>query len=291
MTSKPLVINKTMDFNDLLSPEAEVIGNELNNLILELKSKNLKISSWYGVFDLHGNKNSFEYKNRGYDYKPLPNSVDDVNFPWFLYWEIVWVILNNNYLSNQKLLDLGGSSSLFSYYVASKGLEIITIDLNKELVDNANYVAAKMNWNLTNYEMNMENIDFKEDFDHITSICVFEHIPMYSRVKINRKIKQILKQDGTFSITFDYKNPSKEAQINIPEDIYSQFVEPSELKIRKNTRFYDNNINYLLHPFFHEPQIKKFKEDGIRLGHFDKEDYAKTKKINDYTFGALFMEK
>ncbi|MGD9580794.1 MAG: hypothetical protein AB7V50_05440, partial [Vampirovibrionia bacterium] len=124
----------------------------------------------------------------------------------------------------------------------------------------------------------------------ITSICVFEHIPMYSRVKINKKIKQILKPEGTFSITFDYKNPSKEAQINTPEDIYTQFIEPAGLLIRNNELFYDNNTNYLLHPFYHNPAIIKFKDDGIKNNHFDKEEYNKTKNNNDYTFGALFMK-
>ena len=32
-------------------------------------------------------------------------------------------------------------------------------------------------------------------------------------------------EDGKFSITFDYRNPSKFAQINSPQDVYKQFVQ------------------------------------------------------------------
>lgn len=289
--SKNNILNKTMDFRDLLVPEANVIIEELNDLIILFRNKNLKISSWYGCFDLSGANDSFEFINRGYDYQALANIPDDKNFPWFLYWEIVWVILNNDFKQGQSLIDLGGSSSLFSYYLASKGLKVITVDLNKDLVENANFVAQEMNWNLINHVMNIKDINLKSQFDHITSICVFEHIPMFERVVINKKIHQLLKPNGTFSITFDYKNPSLKAQISTPEDVYQQFIKPSNLMIRGNKSFYDNNKNYLLHPFFYRPLNYKFKQVSIDSGCFKQEDFHKLKDKNDYTFGALFLIK
>ena len=61
----------------------------MNDLITTLKNKNLKISSWYGCFELTGDKDSTEVINRGYNYKPIEEVVDDKNFPLFLYWEIL----------------------------------------------------------------------------------------------------------------------------------------------------------------------------------------------------------
>ena len=280
-----------MDFEDVVTPQAIIIIEELNELIIQLKKQDIKISSWYGCFDLKGNKDSFEYINRGYNYKALENSIDDKNFPWFLYWEIIWLIVNNNYKPGQTLLDLGGSSSLFSYYLASKGLKVTTVDLNKELVENANLTSKKMSWELTNYIKDIKNIHFEEQFDHITSVCVFEHIPMFERVVINEKIHQFLKPEGTFSITFDYKNPSMNARIDSPEDVFEQFVKPSKLNIKGNKTFYDNKKNYLLHPFFYSPLNKKFKQSGIEAGCFKEEEYNTVKKHNDYTFGSLFLIK
>jgi len=241
-------------------------------------------------FDLDVNPDRSEQINRGYNYKPLPNAVDDINFPWFLYWELVWIILNADFKPGQKVLDLGGSSSLFSYYLASRGLEVTTVDLQQDLVDNGNRAAAAMGWNLRNYAMDMRKLAFSELFDHIVSVCVYEHIPMYDRVEINARLKEQLKPGGRFSITFDYRNPSKFTRFNTPEDVYEQFIKPSGLNIRGNENFEDSGKSYLLHPFFYSGDFQHFKEEQVRLGHFDPSELGKVKHENDYTFAALFLE-
>jgi len=281
-------INKTMDREDLSNASAKKIIDELNSLIIRLKNENLKISSWYGRFDLSGDKNSLEWINRGIDYAPLSNAVDDTNYPWFLYWEIVWLVLHNDFMPGQKVLDMGGTSSLFSYYLASKGMEVTTIDLQENLVENANYTASKMNWNLKNIVMNMKDLYFNKQFDHITSVCVFEHIPIYDRVEINKEMKKCLKIGGNFSITFDYRNPSKAAQINSPEDVESQFITTSGLSPRGNMPFLDNGKNYLLHPFYSN-KVSNYRKQAVEQGLFDASEIDAVKTENDYTFGALFL--
>jgi len=285
------IINKTMEVSDLESDRSREIIVELGELIQELRDKGLSISSWYGCFDLTGENTSSEVINRGYNYEPIEGAVDDRNFPWFLYWEIVWVIMNAEFSKGQKVLDLGGSSSLFSYYLASKGLDVTTVDLQKNLVENANRVSQQMGWTLTNHVMNMSDMAFSSQFDHITSICVYEHIPMYERVDINRKIANLLAPGGRFSITFDYKNPSHFARINTPLDVYAQFVEPSGVRPRGNQVFLDTGQCYLLHPFYHPRTSWKYKLKEVRTGHFWPWEILKSKKDNDYTFGALFQEK
>jgi len=102
--------NKTMQRSDLDSAKARSVILELNSLISDLKDKDLKISSWYGRFELTGGKDSAEWINRGYNYEPLEEAVDDRNFPWFLYWEIAWVTMNAEFTKGQKVLDLGGGA-------------------------------------------------------------------------------------------------------------------------------------------------------------------------------------
>jgi 2-polyprenyl-3-methyl-5-hydroxy-6-metoxy-1,4-benzoquinol methylase len=287
------IINKTMDYGDLLTPESSFLINEINGLIKNAQSKGVKISSWYGKFGLSGDVKSWERINRGYNYLLADWNVDDNNFPWFLYWEIIWILLNNEIRDDQRILDLGGSSSLFSFYLASKGLDVTTLDLNKELVDNANCVAKSQGWNLKNYVMDMRAVTFKIKFHHITSICVYEHIPMYDRLSINKKIKELLVEEGKFSITFDYKNPSLRARINSPDDVYDQFIGPSGLKIRGNELFYDNGKRYLLSPFYYNKPTSRVllsKAKSVFKRHFSVKDIFKTKDANDYTFAALFLE-
>jgi hypothetical protein len=135
----------------------------------------------------------------------------------------------------------------------------------------------------------MRNLDFDSHFDHIVSVCVYEHIPLYGRVSINRRIPILLKNWGTFSITFDYRNPSRFARINSPRAVREQFVEPSGMSMRGNEGFFDNGKNYLLHPFFHYPPLWRYKIGAVRRGHFSPFEFFKTKEHNDYTFGALFL--
>lgn len=283
-----IIINKTMDRNDLKTPEAQRIICELNQLIKELDAKGLQISSWYGAFELSGNKYSVERLNRSNAYQPLGETIDDNRFPWFLYWEIVWVVYHNEFLPGQTLLDMGGSSSLFSFYMANKGLKVTTVDLQEHLVENANYVAHQMGWDMSNYTMDMRNLSLSNTFDHITSICVFEHIPLFDRVQINEKMKDYLKQGGSFSITFDYRNPAIEAQIDTPDNVYDQFVKTSGLTLRGNNSFSDNGKNYLSLP--KDSWIEKWCSRILRrIFRLDFYSFGFNSKPT-YTFGALFMK-
>jgi 2-polyprenyl-3-methyl-5-hydroxy-6-metoxy-1,4-benzoquinol methylase len=286
-----ILTNKTMARSDLDTARARNVAAELNALISSLKDKDLKISSWYGSFELTGKKDSAEWINRGYNYEPMEEAADDRNFPWFLYWEIAWVTINAEFAKGQRVLDLGGSSSLFSYYLASKGLEVTTIDLQERLVKNANDVAKQTGWKLKNYVMDMRELDFDLRFDHITSICVYEHIPVYDRATVNTSIGKLLRPHGRFSITFDYRNPSRFARISTPHDVYQQFVKPSGLVVRGNRVFSDSGHSYLLHPFYYPVIPWKYRLSQVKRGHFRPWEIARVKKANDYTFGALFQEK
>jgi 2-polyprenyl-3-methyl-5-hydroxy-6-metoxy-1,4-benzoquinol methylase len=289
MTREPL-INKTMDRADLDSPGAREVCEELNELIRRLRVDGLRASSWYGKFDL--SRNVYQRVNRGYGYEPLPGAADDLNYPWFLYWEIAWLVTNNDLEPGERVLDMGGASSLFSYYMASKGLEVTTVDLKPELVENANRVAQRTGWRLASHVMDMREITLAGPFDHITSVCVFEHIPLSGRIEVTSRIRELLREGGTFSITFDYKNPSRDARISSPEDIQDQFVRPSGLRVRGNRSFEENGKNYLLGPFFH-PLAWRYgwKPRGVVRRRYGLGELFKVKRANDYTFGALFMER
>jgi 2-polyprenyl-3-methyl-5-hydroxy-6-metoxy-1,4-benzoquinol methylase len=285
------IINKTMARADLDSPRAREVIDELNALIVDLRARGLKISSWYGRFDLSGDPKSNEVINRGYGYSAVPGAVDDRNFPWFLYWEIAWVLCHADIRPGQRLLDLGGTSSLFSFYLASKGVDVVTVDLNPALKANADHVAKTMGWKLENHTMDMRDLQMQGEFDHITSICVFEHIPMFDRVDINTRVRDLLTPGGRFSITFDYRNPSRFARIDSPEDVEAQFVKPSQLAVRGNPEFADDGSSYLLHPFYSKQRLWRYKLRSVWRRHFAATEIARIKHVNDYTFGALFMEK
>lgn len=285
------IINKTMDLDDLNRQDALPIIAELNSLVRRLAACDLRISSWMGRFDLAGDPNSYERINRGYGYRSIQGAADDINFPWFKYWEIVWLVVNNCFRPNEKVLDLGGSSSLFSYYLASKGVDVTTIDIQEESVKNANLVAQQMGWSLRNQVMDMRKLTFPSRFDHVTSVDVLHTLPVSDRIAVARTIKDFLVDHGRLSITFDYRNPSKFRRLNSPKDLYEQFVEPSGLKLRGNPDFLDNGKSYLLHPFYYRKTLWRYKVYCTALGLFNASDFFARKESNDYTFGALFLER
>lgn len=254
-----------MDRADLERPRAREIRAELDALVLDLRRRGLSPSNWYGGID-YGDIAAFERANRGPDYEPLPDAADDERFPWFLYWEIAWLVMHNSFEPGQRLLDLGGSSSLFSCYLASKGVEVVAVDLNPELAARGNELAAAGGWPLRNLVMDMRRLDAAElggPFDHVTSVCVLEHIPLSGRIDVGGQVRSLLADGGSFSITFDYLNPAPTARIDSPEDVSEQFVEPSGLALRGNRDFRDNGLRYLRHPSF----------------------------PGGYTFGVLFQER
>jgi hypothetical protein len=137
--------------------------------------------------------------------------------------------------------------------------------------------------------MDMRELDEKElggRFDHITSVCVFEHIPLAGRIEVSRRIRRLLEVGGSFSITFDYANPSRLAQIGSPADVEEQFMAPSGLRVRGNREFHDTGQRYLLHPL-HDPRAREEGWDRLAM------DEAPLEPAQDgeYTFGALFQER
>lgn len=284
-------INKTMDRADLAAPEAARVVAELDDLVRRLRARGVRVSSWYGEFDLSGDPDAYHVLNRGLGYEPLRDAADDVNFPWFLYWEIAWLWTHGDYRPGQALLDLGGSSSLFSYYAADQGLDVTTIDLRPGLVENADRAAAAMGWSLRNEVMDMRALALERRFDHVTSVCVFEHVPVSDRVAVTRGVRDLLVDGGSFAMTFDYRNPSRLAAIGSPEDVDRQFVQPSGLEVVGNERFHDGGENHLLHPFYHPRLPWRTKVWHVRQGQFPLRELPRRKRANDYTFGALFQRK
>lgn len=285
-----------MDRSDLTTDEAKPIVKAINDLIKTLYSKNLYMTNWYGNLPREGKielnidrikylikkilkrtENKTDIANRGIDYEPLCNSADDSRIPWYLYWEIFWVIKNSPQLkSDMRILDAGGTSSLFTCYLASLGYEIHSIDINEKLVSNGNKLTSIMGWNMFSYTMNMKNLDFEDEyFDHAYSICVFEHLDYNIKQSALNEITRCLKPNGILSITFDYRNPapavagfgpdpSQRNQLKTKKDITRNFLSTEHLELVGNQEFYDNGKSYLVHPHYHNAP---------------------------YTFGSIFLKK
>jgi SAM-dependent methyltransferase len=284
-------LNKTMHRGDLETQAGLRICSQLDTLLAELDDADLAPSSWYGELGDPPGPGSAEWHNRGVDYTPLPRAFDDTRWPWFLYWQIAWIAQHAGFEPGQRVLDLGGSGSLFACYLARLGLEVTAIDLQPELVARGDQIARAMGWTMTHRTQDIREVTAERPFDHVTSICVYEHIATEDRVEINRHLADLLAPGGRFSITFDYANPSRLARIGSPDDVREQFITPAGLAVRGNETFCDNGKRYLLHPFYHHRARPRYRLDEVLRGHFRPWSLLRKKTANDYTIGSLFLEK
>lgn len=289
------VINKSMNRDDLLLPDAAKLVDELNCLIRDIYAQGISPSSWVGTLPKHPlekvKRSQLEMilqkfrraRNPNYrtdsseekalrrgdiqrlDYQPLDNAEDDLRYPWFLYWEIYWVLryMRPKLQPGMRLLDAGGAASLFTCYMASKGYELHSVDLNEKLLAHGDEVAQKMAWNsMHSYCMDMRELDFPDDyFDHAFSICVFEHLDFDIKQSALKEISRCLKPGGILSLTFDYRNPapgvvgigkdpSARNALKSWEDIKRSFLATGLFELVGNSEFVDNGLSYLRHPTF-----------------------------------------
>lgn len=286
------IINKSMDLEDLKTKEAIKVINELKALIKEYEKKGCKISSWYGDCDGNPYMTKLNILNRGYDYKPILDPKEDLKYPSFLLWEIYWVYSNLELKKGDRVLDIGGACSLFSFYLASKGIQVVALDLNRRIVEEANRIASIMGIDYTAVCFDAEEYvqQTDEKFDCITSICVFEHIEIKKRKRIIGQLHKCLKENGKLAFTFDYKNPLGSVGINNVNDIEDQFLCNDNLCLVGNQKFYDNDINYLISFFYRRPMMWKKKIRLILEKEYPFYKFFSTRGKNDYTFGSIFLK-
>lgn len=291
-----ILINRTMDRDDLLSAEGAKFVARLNSLAEDLEEKRLPVTSWYGALSrpkfqfsstgmkayarrLLGQSNRVGPTaniNRGGDsYEPVPGITCDNRHPWFLYWEAYWVMTHGpKFKSSARILDAGGTASLFSYHLASLGWETHSVDTNEKLTAAGDETARTMNWNLRSHCMDITDLSFSDAyFDHAYSICVMEHMDVDCRQRALNEIARVLKPGGILSLTFDYGAPGVSLTgtgpnynprnlIRTLDDVHRHFLSSEFFEPVGNTRFFDNAKTYLAWP---EDPSKKYSFGAVFL--------------------------
>lgn len=252
-------INTSMCRGQLARQGQDTI-RRLDNLIARMRAKRVQPSTWHGTIE---NDGCVGEANRGPCYVPICERNIDDRWPWFVYWEIWWLLRNTPLAPGAKVLDVGGTASLMSCLLASEGYEVCSIDLNDDLRKYGEYISRVMDWpNLMSYAMDASQLEFPRSFfDACVSVCTFEHMPYRTKQAALHEIATVLKPGGLLSITFDFRNPapavvgigpdtSEENRLSTPEDVERSFCGTGLYHVRGNYRFYDNGESYLVHPRF-----------------------------------------
>ena len=124
-------------------------------------------------------------------------------------WENAWVFRHSDVNPEHTVLDVGGASTIFSFYLASLGCRVVVVDndwANCGTIFSARHVAKRMGWRLTALDRDVQRpLPFADHtFDRVYSICVLEHLPSTLRQFLMKEIGRVLKPGGLAGFTTDY---------------------------------------------------------------------------------------
>lgn len=178
-------------------------------------------------------------------------------------WENSWIASHSQLLSGLKVLDIGGASTAFVFYLASLGCCVKVIDNDWSccgMIYNTNYVAKKMEWDIEALDRDITRpVPFADNtFDRIFSICVVEHLPSSVRRSMMREVARVLRPGGIVGITIDY-GPNREVLLSdkglrfgYKDKLFNEIIKPSGLTLCGNNDLMDvcNNEGGFLGAFF-----------------------------------------
>lgn len=218
------IINKTLNLEELkLDPQSRIIG-EIMGLIHIFESKGLKFTTYQAEFDSGWGKDDIWFKRK--------------------LWEISTIVVNSAPLRDMKVLDCGGASTIFSFYLASKGCHVYTIDIDwrkQGIVENADFVSQTMGLGMHNLKGNMTQMPYENNFfDRVFSVCVLEHLSYKEQDKAIKEMSRVLKPGGIMALTFDYGPFAHGGKYEDIRRLNERVVIPSGLNILENSDYLEN---------------------------------------------------
>jgi len=222
-----VIINKSAHdlHNDLQMVNIAAIAEEILQLKRDLRRRDLKFTTWMG---------DFTSQNEEAEMGKL--------------WENAWILAYSGVKKGDRILDAGGASTIFSYYLASKGCEVSVIDtdwLQQGIIDNAVAVSNAMNWKMQVISGDItQTLPYPEEyFDSAFCICVLEHLISADRQKAMRNMAACLKRNGIMGMTIDYdieRGGDKGLRFSDLDVIYSDLIHPSGLLLYGNDSLVDD---------------------------------------------------
>jgi SAM-dependent methyltransferase len=227
ISDQSIIINKgALNLReDLQILNVAAIAEEILQLKHELRQKDLKFTTWMG---------DFTSQNEDAEMGKL--------------WENAWILAYSGVKKGDRVLDAGGASTIFSYYLASKGCEVSVIDtdwLEQGIIDNAVAVSNAMNWKMrvTSGDITRKLPYPEEYFDSAFCICVLEHLVSSDRRKAMRNMASCLKKNGIMGLTIDYdidRGGDKGLRFGNFDVIYNDLILPSGLQLYGNDSLVDD---------------------------------------------------
>lgn len=190
---------------------------------------------------------------------------------WGRMWEYGMMVHITRPEPGQRVLDVGGTNTLFVYYLHELGCLVSTVDPAQVHFDNTRSV---MNIHPEFYGINVQvgngqDLSYFSDgyFDHVYSICVIEHLPdRESQSRMFREMNRVVIPGGMVGITYDYwewdnpdQSPNEIGPFRSEREIRDYLIDP----VADLSDLYGNQD--ILHPAL-EPGGREPNGPGASIG-------------------------
>lgn len=215
--------------DDLNLPQIKEITQGIEQIKKDLTAKGLKYTATAASF----------IPRMYTDYSEKKNS-----------WENAWCFLHSGTKPGERILDIGGASTAFNFYLAGLGCSVAIIDNdwnNCGINYNTNYVGKKMGWNIKAYDLEGgKQLPFPDNhFDRVFSICVIEHLTSSARRGLMKELGRVIKPGGIASFSTDYDHGrevlifDKGLRFAYRQKFEDDVIKPSGMSLHGNTDLLD----------------------------------------------------
>ena len=107
-----------------------------------------------------------------------------------------------------RIFDFGGAATLPIYFFASRGCEVVCLDIDEALCEATRRAAARHRWNLRASSLNLLESapppELAGPYDAVISASVLEHLPKPGQAVAVERLAALLRPGGVFVLTFDF---------------------------------------------------------------------------------------
>ena len=171
---------------------------------------------------------------------------------WTRHWEYATLTIESEVEANMRILDAGGTGTIFSYFLTLMKCEVYTVDIDEKKVTDAIALSRKLNLNINHLCQSITNLSFPDNyFDRVFSVCVIEHIEIYEeQIKAMQELSRVLHPGGILAMTYDYLAKDRKPP-NItggcffdPQEVKERLIIPSGLKVIGNSELYTQSKKF-----------------------------------------------
>lgn len=157
---------------------------------------------------------------------------------WLRLWEYSSVIMESRVDARMRVLDAGGTGTVFSYYLSAEGCDVHTVDLLEEKVRDARLMSSRLGLPMEHRVESIVSLSYPSGFfDRVFSISVIEHLPIEDQGQAVAELARVLKPGGILAVTFDYGPEGSDNPIRNADEVFERLVTPSGLLVLDNPIF------------------------------------------------------